>query len=215
METSTSIALLINAILALITGAYVILTWKLSKSSQEQVQAIKDIHLANKIEKLNVYKSTLLAIKSALFDHTERTSGLRRELIEIQEKLTTVGELITARTSVLYDAKFLDGCRNRLLEYEDPNFEFFQLFSFYVNRCEEFNKDLSFERIIHTKQFFDSPEEYRTATREYITALLERITMLQELRDKIMPILEIEVTNYLPSYIDSEKPMRNEEELKK
>jgi hypothetical protein len=211
MENLAVASYILNIVLVIVTTVYVILTWRLAKSAKEQVQASKDqietsreIHKANKIERLNIYKTTLLAIKSELQDHEIRTEALSKELAEIKIKVNDVGDLITNRTSIIYDADFLDKCRDRILEYEDPNFDFFQQYSFYVNKCIEFNKDLSFERIMDTKNIVKSDEKYAKALIGYITALEERIKMLKELRDKIIKNIDEEVANYLPSYLKKE-----------
>ena len=211
MQDIAIASFIFNIILVIITGVYVILTWKLSKSANEQVQASKEqietskeIHRANKIERLNIYKTTLLAIKSELQDHEIRTEGLSKELNEIKNKVSEVGDLITNRTSIVYYANFLEKCRDKLLEYEDPNFDLFQRFSFYVNNCVEFNKDLSFERIINTKSVVKSDEKYTKGLMWYFFALQERIKMLKELRDKIMSNIDEEVANYSPTYLEKE-----------
>lgn len=211
MENLAVASYILNIVLVIVTAGYVILTWRLTNSAKEQVQASKDqietsreIHKANKIERLNIYKTTLLAIKSELQDHEIRTEALSKELDEIKNKVKDVGDLITNRTSIIYDANFLDKCRDRILEYEDPNFNFFQRYSFYVNKCIEFNKDLSFERIMNTRKIIKSDDNYAKALNGYFTALEERIKMLKELRDKIIGNIDEEVANYLPSYLKKE-----------
>ena len=216
MQDLVIISYIFNIVLVIVTTVYVILTWKLVKSanqqvqaSREQVQTSKDIHKAIKIERLNIYKTTLLAIKSELYDHDSRTETLKKELEVIHDNVENLGDLITNRTSIIYDISFLDKCRDKILEYEDPNFDFFQLYSFYINRSDEINKNLSFEKIISMKQFFENAENFKNAVNGYFADLNKQVERLQELRADIIKKLETEVINYLPSYLMDELVKKN------
>lgn len=109
--------------------------------------AILTNYVSNRIRKKKekkVYEGVLYSIHTELHWQLNHTTALKNQLSEIRRISKLNGNFCVDKAPNSYDPRYLEYCRQRLLEYDNFDHEIVALLSTHINKLNETNANIDF-----------------------------------------------------------------------
>ncbi len=115
------------------------------------ISAILAAYFTNFFAKLNqnkkdrrIYEGFLYSIHTELHWHLSQTSAFKNQLGELKRVSIDLNKFAVSKAPNSYDVRYLEYCRQRILEYEQFDHEIVALLSTFINLLNEINVNVDF-----------------------------------------------------------------------